>query len=55
LDENRAVLQAVPPFAASLRARLEGTMTALTARPVEPFDAVSAAARLTELMTGTIA
>ena len=49
------MLQAVPPLAASLQARLEGTMAALAARPVEPFDAASAAARLTELMTGTIA
>lgn len=55
LDQSRAVLQAVPPLAASLQARLEGTMAALAARQVEPFDAAGAEARLSELMTGIIA
>ena len=38
LEETRAVLQAAPPLAPSLVARLEGDLASLAARPVEPFD-----------------
>jgi beta-N-acetylhexosaminidase len=55
LEATRAVLQAVPPLAPSLQGRLEGTLTALNARPVEPFDPDRAHERLQTLLRGPIA
>lgn len=55
LDANRAVLQAVPPLAPSVQARLDGTLAELAARPVEPFDPEPAEARLWNLVRGTVA
>jgi beta-N-acetylhexosaminidase len=55
LAETRAVLQAVPPLAPSLAARLEGVMTALAATPIPPFDADAATARLGTLLSGAVA
>jgi beta-N-acetylhexosaminidase len=55
LEETRAVLEAAPPLAPSLAARLEGVMAALASTPVEPFAADQAEARLAALLQGTVA
>ena len=55
IDDNRAVLQAVPPLAASLQARLEGVMAALAASPIEPLTPDRAEARLNDLLAGAVA
>lgn len=55
IEDTRAVLQAVPPLAPSLQARLDGTLAALAGRPVEPFDADRATERLDELRLGIAA
>jgi beta-N-acetylhexosaminidase len=55
LEETRAVLQAAPPLAPSLRARLDGTMAALAAARVEAVDPALAEGRLTELLAGPVA
>ncbi|HEX6013010.1 MAG TPA: glycoside hydrolase family 3 N-terminal domain-containing protein, partial [Geminicoccaceae bacterium] len=55
LEETRAVLQAAPPLAPSLVARLEGTLASLAARPVEPFDPDRAEAQLADLLAGQVA
>jgi beta-N-acetylhexosaminidase len=55
LDETRAVLQAAPPLAPSLQARLAGTLAVLAAHPVEPVDPGRAEARLAELLAGAVA
>lgn len=55
IEATRAVLQAVPPLAPSLLARLDGTLAALAGRPPEPFDADRAGALLDELLRGAVA
>jgi beta-N-acetylhexosaminidase len=55
IDETRAVLQAAPPLAASLQARLEGVLAALAAAPIEPLDPERAQARLDALLAGVVA
>ena len=55
LCDNRAVLQAVPPLAASVLARLDGVLAALAAVPPAPFDAAVAGHRLADLLAGTLA
>jgi beta-N-acetylhexosaminidase len=55
LEETRAVLQAAPPLAPSLLARLGGTMRSLAATPVEPFDPDRAEAHLADLLAGQVA
>ena len=55
IDETRAVLQAVPPLADSLQARLDGVMAALAAAPIEPVEPARAEARLTALLAGVVA
>jgi beta-N-acetylhexosaminidase len=55
IEETRAVLQAVPPLAPSLLARLEGTVRSLASGPVEPFDPDRAEAHLADLLAGQVA
>jgi beta-N-acetylhexosaminidase len=55
LDDTRAVLQAAPPLAPSLQARLDGIMARLAAAAIEPLDAGAAQARLESLLAGTVA
>lgn len=55
LDGTRAVLQAVPPLAPSLQARLEGIMTTFAAAEPAPFDPGAAEARLSSLLAGAVA
>ena len=56
IDESRAVLQAVPPLAPSLLARLDGVLAALAGRPGSSRSTpIAAAARLAELLGGTVA
>lgn len=55
IEETRAVLQAVPPLAASVLARLDGVLAALAAAPRPAFDAAAAERRLAQLLAGTIA
>jgi len=55
LADNHAVLQAVPPLAPSLLARLDGVLATLGDAPAEAFDAPSAERRLGDLLAGTVA
>ena len=55
LDDSRAVLQGVPSLAPSLLARLDGVLGALRRREIEPFSPEPAAARLAELLSGSVA
>jgi beta-N-acetylhexosaminidase len=55
LKETEAMLEAAPPLAPSLQARLEGVLTSLAAQAPEPFDRPRAMARLKELLAGAVA
>jgi beta-N-acetylhexosaminidase len=55
LAETWAVLEATPPLAPSLMARLEGVLASLAARAPEPFDRPRARTRLEELLAGAVA
>jgi beta-N-acetylhexosaminidase len=55
IDDSRAVLQAVPPLAPSLLARLDGVIGTLGQVEIEPFDPDRAERRLTSLLEGTMA
>ena len=55
IDDNRAVLQAVPPLAPSLLARLDGVIGTLGQVEIEPFDPDRAERRLASLLGGTVA
>ncbi|MGD9507949.1 MAG: beta-N-acetylhexosaminidase [Geminicoccaceae bacterium] len=53
LADNRAVLQAVPALAPSVRARLDGVLADTAARADLDFDAAAGERRLTDLLSGT--
>jgi beta-N-acetylhexosaminidase len=55
LEENRAVLQAVPPLAPSLTARLDGVLANLADTGRDVFDPAGAERRLAALLAGPIA
>ena len=55
IDDSRSVLQAVPALASSLLARLDGVLAELRRAEIEPFSPEPAAARLAELLGGTVA
>lgn len=55
LEDNAAVLAAVPPLAASLSTRLEGTLAAHAVPAPDPFAPDRAAARLAALLAGDVA
>lgn len=54
-EESRAVLEAVPPLAPSLQARIEGALHAAAAAPPAPFDAARGHERLVQLLAGAVA
>ena len=55
IDETRAVLQAVPPLAPSLLARLDGVLGGLSEQEPDGFDPIAGASRLAELLGGMVA
>ena len=55
IDDSRAVLQAVPPLAPSLLARLDGILGTLAETELAHFDPDLAERRLGSLLAGTVA
>ena len=55
IEDSRAVLQAVPPLAPSLLARLDGVLGTLAEPGSEQFDPDAAERRLASLLVGTVA